>query len=71
MEEIITATDLLIPIKVGEKILRDKPFIIIDEQILYRHEDSNLVVFTQISEDKEYTIDDCMCFPENAPYELI
>jgi Uma2 family endonuclease len=71
MEEIFTETQLLIPIQDGEKILRDRPFIVIDEQILFVQVDTNLVMFTQISEEQDYTADDYLQLPENAPYQLI
>jgi Uma2 family endonuclease len=71
MEETLTATQFLITIKDGDKILRDKPFVIIDEQILFYRENANEVVFTQISDEQEYTADDYMQLPENAPYQLI
>jgi Uma2 family endonuclease len=71
MEETLTATQFLIPIKDGEKILRDNPFVIINHQILFYREESKEVVFTQISDELDYTADDYMQLPENAPYQLI
>jgi Uma2 family endonuclease len=71
MEETLTATQFLIAIKDGDKILRDRPFVIIDEQILFYHKESKEVVFTQITDEQDYTADDYLQLPENAPYQLI
>jgi Uma2 family endonuclease len=71
MEETLTATQFLITIKDGDKILRDRPFVIIDQQILFYREELKEVVFTQITDKQDYTEDDYKQLPENAPYQLI
>jgi Uma2 family endonuclease len=51
--------------------LDDRPFVIINGQLLFFHEQLQRYVFTQISEDRSYKADECMQLPENSPYELI
>ena len=71
MDTILTDNQLLTPIRDGEKILRDDPFVVINGQTLFLHRETNTVVFTLITEDKEFTEADYMSLPENAPYQLI
>jgi Uma2 family endonuclease len=71
MEAILTQTLLFETIRDGDKILKGKPFIIIDGQILFFQDQLNHVVFSNISDEENYTFEDYMQLPENAPFQLI
>jgi Uma2 family endonuclease len=70
MEEILLDTGLFTEALYDPR-LEEHPFIIINEQILFFQEEQKKYVLTQISEDKNFTIDDYIQLPENAPYQLI
>lgn len=71
MDAPITTTDLLVQIIDGGKILKGKPFVVIDKQILFWDDEKQCYFFTQIEEDNTYDVDDYTELPENAPYQLI
>jgi Uma2 family endonuclease len=71
METIVVLPPLLTSIRDGDKILNGRSFVIIDQQILFYDKESDRFVFTCISDEKDYTVDDYLLLPESAPYQLI
>ena len=52
-----------------EEILKKQLFFVIDNQLLFLHKEQ--IVFTQISNDNDYTSEDYFLLPEGAPFQLI
>ncbi len=54
-----------------EELLGDRPYLLIERQILFFDEETGSYVITQVSDEEEYTATDYQLLPEGAPFELI